>query len=224
MPKINIAIDGPAGSGKTTLGKTLAQKINYHFIDSGLFYRYFAKVCWENGVNYQEKEKVISVCSQQKEKVATNPTNFLQELEKQKNTLSQPEIGNLASQFAPIKELRFIIYQLIRSLARSKGFVVSGRDITFKVLPEAEIKVFLTADLTIRAKRRHLQLQNEGKNLTLDEVKKDLKERDLRDQANILAAEKTADWKINTTNLNSDESLEKLYNLYKKMLNREESS
>ncbi|RHZ37282.1 (d)CMP kinase [endosymbiont GvMRE of Glomus versiforme] len=216
MSKINIAIDGPAGSGKTSLGKTLAQKINYHFVDSGLFYRYFAKICWEGGVSYQEKEKVISICSQQKEKVAKNPANFLQELEKQKSILSQPEIGNLASRFAPIKELRLIIYQLVRSLARNKGFVVSGRDITFKVLPEAEIKVFLTADLTIRAKRRYLQLQKEGKNLTLSEVEKDLKERDWRDQANILAAEKATDWKIDTTNLNSDESLEELYNLYKK--------
>lgn len=123
----------------------------------------------------------------------------------------------MASQFAPIKELRLIIYQLIRGLAKNKGFVVSGRDITFQVLPEAEIKIFLTADLAIRAKRRQLQLQKEGKNLTLAEVEKDLKERDQRDQANISAAEATG-WKIDTTDLSPDESLEKLDNLYKKIL------
>ncbi|CAH1765365.1 22281_t:CDS:2 [Entrophospora sp. SA101] len=167
MSEINIAIDGPAGSGKTTLGKNLAQKINY------------------------QTEKVISICSQQKEEAAKNPAIFLQGLERQKSILSQPAIGNLASQFAPIKELRLIIYQLIRSLAKNKGFVVSGRDITFKVLPEAEVKIFLTADLPTRAKRRQLQLQNEGKNLTLGEVEKDLKERDQRDQVNISAAEAT---------------------------------
>ncbi|KLL03949.1 MAG: cytidylate kinase [Mycoplasmataceae bacterium CE_OT135] len=217
MSEINIAIDGPAGSGKTTLGKNLAKKINYRFIDSGLFYRYFAKFCQENNLNYWEKEKVINACSQQKEKVAKNPAIFLQELERQKSILSQPAIGNLASQFAPIKELRLIIYQLIRNLAKNKGFVVSGRDITFKVLPEAEIKIFLTADLAIRAKRRQLQLQKEGKNLTLAEVEKDLKERDQRDQANISAAEATG-WKIDTTDLSPDESLEKLDNLYKKIL------
>jgi len=110
--------------------------------------------------------------------------------------------------------LRLINYQLIRNLVKDKGFVVSGRDITFKVLPEAEIKIFLTADLAIRAKRRYLQLQNENKNLTLVEVEKDLKERDQRDQANISAAEATG-WKIDTTNLDYDESLEKLHNLYK---------
>ncbi|CAH1764988.1 14937_t:CDS:2 [Entrophospora sp. SA101] len=161
-----------------------------------------------------EKEKVINVCSQQKEKLAKNPELFLQELKRQKNILSQPEIGNLASQYAPIKELRLINYQLIRSLVKDKGFVVSGRDITFKVLPEAEIKIFLTADLATRAKRRYLQLQDENKKLTLAEVEKDLKERDRRDQANISTAEAIG-WKIDTTNLNYDESLEKLYNLYK---------
>jgi cytidylate kinase len=120
----------------------------------------------------------------------------------------------LASQFAPIKELRLIVYQLIRNLVRNKGFVISGRDMTFKVLPEAEIKVFLTADLATRAERRYFQLQSEGKKLSLVEVEKDLKERDQRDQKNIAAAEATG-LKIDTTNLTFTEGLEKLYILYK---------
>lgn len=217
MLKVNIAIDGPAGSGKTTLGKTFAQKINYRFIDSGLFYRYFAKICRENKIKHLEKDKVIDFCSKQKDKVANDPAFFFQQLELQRNILSQPEIGNLASQFAPIKELRLIIYQLVRSLAKDKGYVVTGRDITFKVLPEAEIKIFLTADLITRAKRRCLQLQKEGKNFTLSEIEKDLIERDQRDQANILAAE-TAGLKIDTTNLSFKKGLEKMYNFYQEKL------
>jgi cytidylate kinase len=86
---------------------------------------------------------------------------------------------------------------------------------TFKVLPKAEIKIFLTADLTARVKRRYLQLQSEGKNLSLVEVEKDLKERDQRDQVNIAAARETG-LPIDTTNLTFTEGLEKLYNLYKK--------
>jgi len=214
MPKINIAIDGPAGSGKSTLGKILAQRINYCFIDSGLFYRYFAKVCGENKISHVEKEKVIEFCSQKEKNIAQNPELFFQQLEKKRDELSSPEIGNLASQFAPIKELRLIIYQLIRNLVKNKGFVISGRDMTFKVLPEAEIKIFLTADLSSRVKRRFLQFQSEGKNLTLAEVEKDLKDRDQRDQANITAAEASG-LKIDTTNLTFAEALEKLYNLYK---------
>ncbi|CAJ0894850.1 7989_t:CDS:2 [Entrophospora sp. SA101] len=163
MAKINIAIDGPAGSGKTTLGKKLAQKINYHFIDSA------------------------------KRKTGKKSRTF------------PPRIKKAKEHFKPTRN---------RSLVKDKGFVVSGRDITFKVLPEAEIKIFLTADLATRAKRRYLQLQDENKKLTLAEVEKDLKERDRRDQANISTAEAIG-WKIDTTNLNYDESLEKLYNLYK---------
>jgi len=120
----------------------------------------------------------------------------------------------LASQFAPIKELRLIIYQLIRNLVRNKGFVISSPDMTFKVLPDAEIKIFLTADLATRVKRRHFQLQSEGKKLTLVEVEKDLKERDQRDQKNIATAEATG-LKIDTTNLTFAEGLEKLFTLYK---------
>lgn len=107
-----------------------------------------------------------------------------------------------------------MVYQLIRNLVRNKGFVISGRDMTFKVLPEAEIKVFLTADLATRAERRYFQLQSEGKKLSLAEVEKDLKERDQRDQKNITAAEATG-LKIDTTNLTFTEGLEKLYVLYK---------
>ena len=157
---------------------------------------------------------MIKVCSQKEKDIAQSPEFFFQQLEKKRDELSQPEIGNLASQFAPIKELRLIVYQLIRNLVRNKGFVISGRDMTFKVLPEAEIKIFLTADLATRVKRRHFQLQSEGKKLTLVEVEKDLKERDQRDQKNITAAEATG-LKIDTTNLTFAEGLEKLFTLYK---------
>jgi cytidylate kinase len=96
--------------------------------------------------------------------------------------------------------------------------VVSGRDMTFKVLPEAEIKIFLTASLKARSERRCSQLQLEGKKLTLAEVEKDLKERDQRDQKNITAAE-TSGLKIDTTDLSFAGGLEKLYALYKKSSN-----
>ena len=180
--KINIAIDGPAGSGKTTLGRVLAQKINYRFLDSGLFYRYFAKLCNEHGLKSLEKKKVIEFCSQKSTAVAKNPQLFFQQLENQQTILAQPEIGNLASLFSPIQELRQIIRELIRELVKDRGFVVVGRDMTFKVLPEAEVKIFLTADQSKRVERRHQQLKEIQEHLPLKEVKKDLIERDKRDE------------------------------------------
>src|SRR4051812_41505246 len=180
--KINIAIDGPAGSGKTTLGRAFAQRINYQFLDSGLFYRYFAKICTENGLKPLEKEKVIEFCSQKSTAFAKDPQLFFQQLENQQTILAQPEISNLASLFSPIQELRQIIRELIRELAKNKGFVVVGRDMTFKVLPEAEIKIFLTASQSKRIERRYQQLKKSVKDLSSEEVKKDLIERDKRDE------------------------------------------
>jgi CMP/dCMP kinase len=180
--KINIAIDGPAGSGKTTLGREFAQKINYQFLDSGLFYRYFAKLLTENGYSSSEKEKVIEFCSQKKIVIAKDPQLFFQQLENQQTILSHPEVSNLASLFSPIQELRQIIRESIRELVKSKGFVVVGRDMTFKVLPEAEVKIFLTANQSKRVERRYQQLNKSLKNLSLEEVRKDLIERDKRDE------------------------------------------
>lgn len=211
--KVNIAIDGPAGSGKTTLGRELAQRINYQFLDSGLFYRYFAKILIENGHNPSEKEKVVEFCLQKKVIIAKDPQLFFQQLENQQTVLSKPEISNSASLFSPIQELRQIIRELIRELVKDRGFVVVGRDMTFKVLPEAEIKIFLTASQSKRIERRYRQLGSSVKKLLLEEVQKDLVERDKRDDWNIRQSEK-AGLKIDTSNLTSAESIEKLYKLY----------
>ncbi|CAG8644694.1 3037_t:CDS:1 [Paraglomus occultum] len=180
--KINIAIDGPAGSGKTTLGRELARRIDYHFLDSGLFYRYFAKLLTENGYNPLEKAKVIEFCLQKKTVIAKDPKLFFQKLENQQIILSHPKVSNLASLFSPIQELRQIIRELIRELLKNKGFVVVGRDMTFKVLPEAEVKIFLTASQSKRIERRYQQLKESKEHLSLEEVKKDLVERDKRDE------------------------------------------
>ena len=106
-------------------------------------------------MNHTEENEVVRICSQKEKDIVKNSKFFFQQLERKRNELSQPEIGNLASQFAPIKELRLIIYQLIRNLVKNKGFVISGRDMTFKVLPEAEIKIFLTALLFFMTKTLH---------------------------------------------------------------------
>ena len=128
------------------------------------------------------REKVIEFCSQKKLAIAKDPQLFLQQLENQQAILAQPEISDLASLFSPIQELRQIIRELVRDLVKDRGFVVVGRDMTFKVLPEAEIKVFLTADQLKRVERRHQQLKESAKLLSPEEVKKDLIERDKRDE------------------------------------------
>ncbi|CAI2194091.1 5482_t:CDS:2 [Funneliformis geosporum] len=174
MLKINIAIDGSVGSGKTTIGRLLAERLNYQFLDSE-----------------KNKEKTVS------------------NLEKERQQLSSPTISDLASRLSPQPELRKIILEFQRKLVREKGWVVVGRDITSEVLPEAKIKVFLTASLEERTKRRNTQYKEK---LSSEEVRKELQERDERDkERKISPLIKTPDsWELDTTHLSPLESVEKI--------------
>ena len=139
---------------------------------------------------------------------------MLLQLENERAKLTSPAISILTSQLSPRPELRQIVFNFQRELTKNKGYVVCGRDITFKVLPEAEVKIFLDASLEARAKRRQIQLQKAKILLSLAEVEKDLKERDQRDQTNISKA-KASGLKIDTTNLKETEVVKKIYELLK---------
>ena len=206
MSKINIAIDGPVGSGKTTLGRLLAERLNYHFFDSGLLYRHFAFFYQQNSSFHHEKEKMLSLWKDWLEK---NPAQTVSVLEKERAQLSSPLVSNLASQLSPLPELRKVILNFQRELTKNKGWVVVGRDITSEVLPTARIKIFLTASLEERAQRRNNQYE---KNINLAEVKKELQARDERDKnRKISPLLKTSDsWELDTTFLSLAESVEKI--------------
>ena len=206
MVKINIAIDGPVGSGKTTIGRLLAEKLNYHFFDSGLLYRHFALFYQQNGSLQHEKEKILSLWKNWLEK---NPAQTVSVLEKERTQLSSSPISDLASQLSPLPELRKIILNFQRELTKNQGWVVVGRDITSEVLPTAQIKIFLTASLEERARRRNNQYE---KKVSPNEVKKELQARDERDKnRKISPLIKTADsWELDTTHLSLSESVEKV--------------
>jgi len=206
MVKINIAIDGPVGSGKTTIGRLLAEKLNYHFFDSGLLYRHFALFYQQNGSLQHEKEKILSLWKNWLEK---NPAQTVSVLEKERTQLSSSPISDLASQLSPLPELRKIILNFQRELTKNQGWVVVGRDITSEVLPTAQIKIFLTASLEERARRRNNQYE---KKVSPNEVKKELQAQDERDKnRKISPLIKTADsWELDTTHLSLSESVEKI--------------
>jgi CMP/dCMP kinase len=206
MLKINIAMDGPVGSGKTTIGRLLAKRLNYHFFDSGLLYRHFAFFYQQNVSFRHEKEKVLSLWKEWLEK---NPEKTVSILEKERVQLNSPMISDLASQLSPLPELRKIILNFQQELTKNKGWVVVGRDITSEVLPTARIKIFLTASLEERAQRRNNQYE---KKIILNEVKKELQARDERDKnRKISPLLKTADsWEFDTTSLSLTESVEKI--------------
>jgi cytidylate kinase len=156
----NVAIDGPVASGKTTIGKDLARRINYRFLDSGLLFRHFAKLCLEKKISPEELAKsevietVLKLIENWKENFYEREEGFIEQLEKNRESLTLPEVSRIVAKISPIPELRRVVLDFQRKLAEKKGCVIVGRDITSKVLPEAEVKIFLTANLETRVERR----------------------------------------------------------------------
>jgi cytidylate kinase len=203
IEKFNIALDGPVGSGKTTIGKLLAQKLNYNFLDSGLLYRHFSQFYQEKFLNqvtdhsleinlvinnFSEMDKAISLWQ---EFLNANQEKLVVDLERSRVLLSSPLVSSLASQLSIIPKLRRIILDFQRELTQKAGWIVVGRDITSEVLPDAKIKIFLTADLETRIKRRSEQYHGRISN---HKVEKELKNRDERDiKRNISPLKKTFD-------------------------------
>jgi len=215
MFKVNVAIDGPVGSGKTTIGRLLAERMSYQFFDSGLLYRHFAFFYQQN--NAPAIEKLLQLW---KEWLRKNREKVVSNLEEERQQLSSPVISDLASQLSPQPELRKIILEFQRELVRGKGWVVVGRDIASEVLPDAQVKIFLTASLEERVKRRNNQY---GEKLSSEEVKKELQARDERDKGRkISPLIKTTDsWELDTTYLSPIESVEKIIQQIEKKFSSE---
>ena len=164
MNSIVIAIDGPAASGKGTVSKALAEKLKFHYLDTGKLYRAI-------GAKYLEGHEPISVAKNLRSDDLNN------------HDLQKPEIANAASEIAAIPEVRAALLKFQQNFSKKMpGVVLDGRDIGTKVCPDAKIKIFLTASLEARAYRRYLELRRTEKNLKLETIKDQIKERDERDE------------------------------------------
>ena len=164
MNSIVIAIDGPAASGKGTVSKALAEKLKFHYLDTGKLYRAI-------GAKYLEGHEPISVARNLRSDDLNN------------HDLQKPEIANAASEIAAIPEVRAALLKFQQNFSKKMpGVVLDGRDIGTKVCPDAKIKIFLTASLEARAYRRYLELRRTEKNLKLETIKDQIKERDERDE------------------------------------------
>ncbi len=186
---IVIAIDGFSSCGKSTFAKQIAKKLNYLFVDSGAMYRAVTLAFIKH--NIIEKGKVDSVkyldtLSKIDVGFAFNDAKGLFEVTLDgvvvENEIRKPEVANLVSVVAAIPEVRERMVELQRKLGEKKGIVMDGRDIGTVVFPNAELKIFMTADPVIRAERRLKELLEKGINITLDEVLANIKERDHLDQ------------------------------------------
>ena len=179
----NVAIDGPAGAGKSTIAKQIARKLGYIYVDTGAMYRAMAYYLIQNQVDAADKEAIaaacqhadISICYQDGEQVV------LLNGENVNAYLRTEAVGNMASVSSVVPEVRKKLVELQQKLARETDVVMDGRDIGTVVLPDADVKVYLTASVETRAKRRFLELQEKGEPADLAKIAADIEDRDYRD-------------------------------------------
>jgi cytidylate kinase len=178
-PKI-ITIDGPAGAGKSTVAKKVAELFGYLHLDSGAIYRAIGYACKEKGVNLKDEKSVLKVAKglsiQLKgDRVYLNGVDVT-------NKIRTPEGGVLASQVAQFPSVRELVVKLLRKMAEGKEVVIDGRDAGSYIFPDAPLKIYLTAAPEERARRRFKELKKKGFNVSYQEILKEIIERDEKDR------------------------------------------
>ena len=216
---MNIAIDGPAGAGKSTIAKLCAKKMELIYVDTGAMYRAVALYLLESGIDVNDREAVAGKCKGANvdikyedgiQNVYLNGTNVT-------GRLREEAVGNTASVTSAVPEVRAQIFSLQRGLAERGGVIMDGRDIGTVVMPDAEVKIYLTASSEVRAKRRVFELEAKGEHPDFEEVKKDIEERDHRDMTREISPLKQADDAIlvDTSDMTIDEVVDKICSLCK---------
>lgn len=191
----NVAIDGPAGGGKSTIAKLVAKEKGYIYVDTGAMYRGLAIHFLDKGIQPQETEKVIEACKDAEVTIAYEDAVQHVYLNGKdiSSRLRNEEVGNMASVTSAIPEVRKKLLELQQNLAKTQNVIMDGRDIGTCVLPHADVKVYLTASVETRAKRRYQELQEKGEDCNLEEIAHDIEERDRRDMTREIAPLKQAE-------------------------------
>ena len=191
----NVAIDGPAGAGKSTIAKLVAKEKGYIYVDTGAMYRGLAIQFLDKGIQPQETEKVIEACKDAEVTIAYEDAVQHVYLNGKdiSSRLRNEEVGNMASVTSAIPEVRKKLLELQQNLAKTQNVIMDGRDIGTCVLPHADVKVYLTASVETRAKRRYQELQEKGEDCNLEEIAHDIEERDRRDMTREIAPLKQAE-------------------------------
>ena len=191
----NVAIGGPAGAGKSTIAKLVAKEKGYIYVDTGAMYRGLAIHFLNRGIDPEDRDAVAEACRDAE--VTIGYEGGVQQIylngENVTSMLRTEETGNMASKTSAIPEVREKLLELQRSLAREKDVIMDGRDIGTNILPDADVKIYLTASVETRARRRYDELREKGEDCSLEEISRDIKERDERDMTREIAPLKKAD-------------------------------
>lgn len=213
----SIAIDGPAGAGKSTIAKKIAREKHFIYVDTGAMYRAMALFLLENGIRPEETEKISEKCREAditirfengEQAVYLNGKNV-------NGLIRTEEVGNMASASSVNKDVRKKLVELQRRLAEGADVVMDGRDIGTCVLPGADVKVYLTADSKVRAMRRYEELVAKGETCSLDRIERDIIERDERDMTRKISPLRKAEDAVlvDSSGLSIDEVAKKIIGL-----------
>lgn len=215
----NVAIDGPAGAGKSTIAKEIAKRLGYIYVDTGAMYRAMALYMIRKHIKSDETDQ-ISLASKEiditieyyngEQLVILNGENV-------NPFIRSEEVGNMASVSSANKDVRLKLVDLQRQLAGKADVIMDGRDIGTYVLPNADIKIYLTASSKVRAKRRYEELTQKGLSCNIEEIENDIIERDRRDSTREFAPLKQAEDAILIDS--SDMSIEQVINTVIEMVN-----
>lgn len=180
----SIAIDGPAGAGKSTIAKAVSKELGYVYIDTGAMYRAVGLYCIMNGITLTDEEAVVEKIKDIDISIAYDEEGVQQVFLNGKNVskdIRTQEVGDAASTVSQYQPVRDKLVSLQQKLASTTSVVMDGRDVGSKVLPNADTKIYLTASVQVRARRRANELREKGADCDIKEVEKEIEERDYRD-------------------------------------------
>ena len=219
---VAIAIDGPAGAGKSTIARKLAEKTGYIYVDTGALYRTVALSISKNGINPQDVPAVVEHIGKISVdiKYIDGEQRVILNGEDVSSLIRTPEVSMMASVTSAIPEIRAFLLGLQRKLAKEHNVVMDGRDIATVVLPDAKVKIFLTASPEVRAKRRYDELILKGQSVEFSDVLADLIKRDEQDMTRAVAPLKPSEESVivDTSELDLDGAVLAMENVVKRRI------
>ncbi len=214
----SIAIDGPAGAGKSTIAKKVAKTLGFIYVDTGAMYRAMALYMIKEGVDASDAEKISATCTSADITIKHENGEQVVYLngENVNGLIRTEEVGNMASASSVNGDVRRKLVELQQKMAKTTDVVMDGRDIGTVVLPDANLKVYLTASSRVRAERRYKELIAKGTECNIDDIEKDIIDRDYRDMHRENSPLKQAEDAVllDSSDMTIDEVAEKILNLY----------
>ena len=216
----NIAIDGPAGAGKSTIAKRVSKELGFIYVDTGAMYRAIAVYMMQNQIDIHDDAAVQKACSKISISIAYSDDGEQQVILNGENVtglIRTEEVSKMASVTSANPAVRATLLDLQRDLAAKEDVLMDGRDIGTNVLPEAELKIYLTASVETRAERRYKELQEKGEKKDFSAIKEEIEKRDYQDMTRAIAPLKQAEDAVylDTSHMNIDEVVEAIKKLYR---------